>query len=109
VKAVTPPGVTVDIKDLHGGRPWKAKLQGPAYDAAREALEEAYGTTPVPMGGGGSIPIVIDFEEQLEAPALLLGFAQPDCNLHAPDEWLRLEDFDKGIRTLALLYGKLAG
>ncbi len=107
VAAVTPPGVTVEIKDLHGGRPWKAKLEGPAYDAAREALKEAYGTAPVPMGGGGSIPIVIDFEEQLEAPALLLGFAQPGCNLHAPNEWLRLVDIEKGIKTLALLYGKL--
>jgi acetylornithine deacetylase/succinyl-diaminopimelate desuccinylase-like protein len=61
------------------------------------------------MGGGGSIPIVVDFEEQLEAPALLLGFSLPGCNLHAPDEWLRIEDFEKGIRTLALLYGKLGG
>jgi acetylornithine deacetylase/succinyl-diaminopimelate desuccinylase-like protein len=59
------------------------------------------------MGGGGSIPIVIDFEEQLEAPALLLGFALPGCNLHAPDEWLRIEDFEKGIAALTLLYEKL--
>ena len=109
VAAVTPPGVTVDIKELHGGRPWKARLEGPVFDAAREALEEAFGTRPVAMGGGGSIPIVVDFEEQLGAPALLLGFSLPGCNLHAPDEWLRIEDFEKGIRALAILYGKLAG
>jgi acetylornithine deacetylase/succinyl-diaminopimelate desuccinylase-like protein len=109
VKAATPPGVTVEIKEVHGGRPWKAKLEGPFFDAARDALEEAYGTHPVAMGGGGSIPIVIDFEEQLGAPALLIGFSLPGCNLHAPDEWLRIEDFEKGIAALALLYGKLAG
>lgn len=109
IDSVTPPGVTVSIKEIHGGRPWKAKLQGPFFDAAREALEEAYGTHPVPMGGGGSIPIVVDFEEQLEAPALLIGFSLPGCNLHAPNEWLRIEDFEKGIAALALLYGKLAG
>jgi acetylornithine deacetylase/succinyl-diaminopimelate desuccinylase-like protein len=107
VRAVTPPGVTVELKELHGGRPWKAKLEGPAFDAAREALEEAFGRSPVPMGGGGSIPIVVDFEEQLEAPALLLGFSLPGCNLHAPDEWLPIDNFEKGIRALALLYGKL--
>jgi acetylornithine deacetylase/succinyl-diaminopimelate desuccinylase-like protein len=107
VRAVTPPGVTVELKELHGGRPWKAKLEGPAFDAAREALEEAFGRSPVPMGGGGSIPIVVDFEDQLEAPALLLGFSLPGCNLHAPDEWLPIDNFEKGIRALALLYGKL--
>ena len=51
--------------------------------------------------------IVIDFEEQLGAPALLIGFSLPGCNLHAPDEWLPVENFEKGIRALALLYGKL--
>jgi acetylornithine deacetylase/succinyl-diaminopimelate desuccinylase-like protein len=107
VRAVTPPGVTVEMREIYGGRPWKAKLEGPFFDAAREALEEAYSKRPVPMGGGGSIPIVVDFEEQLDAPALLLGFSQPGSNLHAPDEWFRLEDFEKGIKTLALLYGKL--
>jgi len=109
VRSVTPPGVTVEVVEIHGGRPWKAKLEGPFFDAAREALEEAYGVRPVGMGGGGSIPIVIDFEEQLQAPALLIGFALPGCNLHAPDEWLRIEDFEKGIASLALLYGKLGG
>jgi acetylornithine deacetylase/succinyl-diaminopimelate desuccinylase-like protein len=107
VRAVTPVGVTVEVKELHIGRPWKAKLEGPAFEAAAEALEEAFGTAPVPMGGGGSIPIVVDFEEQLRAPALLIGFSLPGCNLHAPDEWLPIENFEKGIRALALLYGKL--
>lgn len=107
VRAVTPLGVTVELREMHGGRPWKAELEGPAFDAAREALEEAFGKHPVAMGGGGSIPIVIDFEEQLGAPALLLGFSLPDSNLHAPDEWLPISNFEKGITALALLYGKL--
>jgi acetylornithine deacetylase/succinyl-diaminopimelate desuccinylase-like protein len=107
VQVVAPPGVTVEVLEIHGGRPWKSKLEGTAYDAAREALEAAFGTPPVSMGGGGSIPIVVDFEEQLEAPALLLGFSLPGCNLHAPDEWLPIDNFEKGIAALALLYAKL--
>jgi acetylornithine deacetylase/succinyl-diaminopimelate desuccinylase-like protein len=107
VAAVTPPGVKVTIKELHGGRPWRAKIEGPAFDAASESLEETFGKKPVLMGGGGSIPIVVDFEEQLGATALLVGFSLPGCNLHAPNEWLSLEYFDKGIETLARLYTKL--
>jgi len=57
---------------------------------------------------GGSIPIVVDFEEKLKASALLVGFALPGCNLHAPNEWFALDAFEKGIGALALLYAKLA-
>jgi acetylornithine deacetylase/succinyl-diaminopimelate desuccinylase-like protein len=107
VRRVAPPGVDVEIRELHGGRPWKASLGGPAFEAAADALEEAFGTRPVPMGGGGSIPIVVDFEEQLGATALLVGFSLPGCNMHAPDEWLSVENFEKGIGALARLYEKL--
>jgi acetylornithine deacetylase/succinyl-diaminopimelate desuccinylase-like protein len=108
VRAVAPEGVTVEIVELHGGRPWKASVEGPYFEAAAEALEEAFGTKPVPMGGGGSIPIVVEFEEKLGAPALLVGFSLPGCNLHAPNEWLSIENYEKGIGSLAILYEKLA-
>ncbi len=107
LESVRPAGVTLELRELHGGRPWKAAIGGAAYEAAADALEEAFGTRPVPMGGGGSIPIVVDFEETLDASALLVGFSQPGCNLHAPNEWLGIENFEKGIGALARLYEKL--
>lgn len=107
VRRVAPDGVTVEMKELHGGRPWRARLDGGLVDAAREALREAFGAEPVLQGEGGSIPIVVDFEEKLNAPALLVGFALPGCNLHAPDEWFPVENFEKGIGALARLYEKL--
>jgi acetylornithine deacetylase/succinyl-diaminopimelate desuccinylase-like protein len=107
VESEKPTGVTVEIRELHGGRPWKASLGGPAFEAAEDALETAFGTRPVPMGGGGSIPIVVDFEEELDASALLVGFSQPGCNLHAPNEWLGVDNFEKGIGALARLYYEL--
>ena len=48
-----------------------------------------------------------EFERVLGAPALLLGFAMPDANLHAPNEWLHQENIEKGIRALAYLYEEL--
>ena len=59
------------------------------------------------MGEGGSIPIVGEFERILDALAVLLGFALPGANMHAPDEWLAVENFEKGIGALADLYGRL--
>jgi len=108
VQRVTPPGVTVEVRELHGGRPWRARLEGTGFEAAAASLEEAFGKHPVLMGGGGSIPIVVEFEELLDTQALLVGFSLPGCNLHAPDEWLPIDNFEKGIGALALLYDKLA-
>ena len=108
VRRVAPPGVTVEVRELHGGRPWRARIEGKGFEAAGEALEEAFGRKPVLMGGGGSIPIVVDFEEKLRAKALLVGFSLPGCNLHAPNEWLPIDNFEKGIVALARLYEKLA-
>jgi acetylornithine deacetylase/succinyl-diaminopimelate desuccinylase-like protein len=107
LKKVAPAGVTVELVELHGGRPWKAKVEQRLLDAASSALEEAYGAPAVLQGEGGSIPIVVDFEEKLKAPALLVGFALPGCNLHAPDEWFSLDSFEKGIGALARLYARL--
>ncbi len=108
VQHVTPEGVTVQINELHGGRPWRASVEGRYFEAATQALEEAFGTAPVLMGSGGSIPIVVEFEERLSAPVMLVGFSLPGCNLHAPNEWLPVENFERGIGALALLYQKLA-
>lgn len=107
VARVTPRGVRVRIEEMHGGNPWRAKLDERLKTAATEALRFAYGVDPVLVGEGGSIPIVGEFERVLEAPALLLGFSHPGANLHAPDEWFPVESIDKGIRTLAHLLEKL--
>lgn len=106
---VAPPGVSVEVMELHGGRPWKAELEGRYFEAAQAALEKAFGTSPVLTGEGGSIPIVVDFQEILEAPVLLMGFAPPGANMHAPNEWIPLENFEKGVRAVARFYEELAG
>ena len=107
LEKVAPDTVRVQVVELHGGNPWRANPTGPLFDAASRALEEAFGTAPVLMGEGGSIPIVGDFERVLEAPALLVGYSLPGCNMHAPDEWLTVENFEKGIVSLTRLYEEL--
>ena len=107
VARVAPPGVTVTVNHLHGGRPWRADLAGPLYDAATRALEAAFGRTPVITGEGGSIPVVGDFERILGAPVLLVGFGLPGENAHAPDEWMSVENFEKGTRAVAALWDEM--
>jgi acetylornithine deacetylase/succinyl-diaminopimelate desuccinylase-like protein len=109
VERVKPKGVNVKVTLIHGGKPWRAELEGPLFDAARRALRAAFGKEPVITGEGGSIPIVGSFEQVLGAPVLLVGFGLPGENAHAPDEWMSEENFRLGMRAMATLwdeYGK---
>ncbi len=105
--SVCPTGIEIEMVELHGGYPWRADPSGPLFEAAGRALESAFGARPVLVGEGGSIPIVGDFEKILGAPALLVGFALPACNMHAPNEWFTIENYDRGIGALIRLYEEL--
>jgi acetylornithine deacetylase/succinyl-diaminopimelate desuccinylase-like protein len=108
VDRFTPPGVKVTVTYLHGGRPWKAELTGPLYDAARSALATAFDKEPVIVGEGGSIPVVGTFERVLDAPVLLVGFGLPGENAHAPNEWMSEENFRIGMRAMAVFWDEYA-
>lgn len=108
VHRVAPPGVTVTVTTLHHGRPWRATLEGPLFDAGRRALARAFGREPVLVGEGGSIPVVGDFQRVLGAPVLLMGFGLPGENAHAPDEWIAVENFEKGMLAVAGMWDELA-
>ncbi len=107
VQRVAPPGVTVRVTPLHGGRPWRASLEGPLFEAGRRALQRAFGKAPVLAGEGGSIPVVDDFRRILGSPVLLLGFGLPGENAHAPNEWMSDENFRTGMKAVAMLWEEL--
>jgi acetylornithine deacetylase/succinyl-diaminopimelate desuccinylase-like protein len=107
VQRVAPRGVTATVKALHGGRAWRADLEGPLFDAARRALAAAFGREPVITGEGGSIPVVGDFERILAVPVLLIGFGLPGENAHAPNEWFSDDNFVKGMKAIAALWDEL--
>jgi acetylornithine deacetylase/succinyl-diaminopimelate desuccinylase-like protein len=108
VRKITPKKVKVKIKGLHHGRPVVTPRDSKWVKAAFEALKKGFGREPVFIREGGSIPIVITFEELLDAPTVLLGFGLPDENAHSPDENLDLGNFRNGIITSSIFYDELA-
>ena len=68
-----------------------------------------YGTTPVYIREGGSIPVTAAFDKVLGLPVVLLGFSQPSSNAHAPNEWLLHENFEHGTRVIVRLWDELGG
>ena len=107
VRRMAPPEVTVTVTPLSSGRPWRARLEGVLFEAGRRALKRAFGKEPVLAGEGGSIPVVGDFQRILGAPVLLMGFGLPGENAHAPDEWMAVENYEKGMIAAAALWDEL--
>jgi acetylornithine deacetylase/succinyl-diaminopimelate desuccinylase-like protein len=48
-----------------------------------------------------------DFARVLGAPVLLMGFGLPGENAHAPNEWMSMENFERGMRAAAALLDEL--
>jgi acetylornithine deacetylase/succinyl-diaminopimelate desuccinylase-like protein len=109
LEALCPPACSVQVREHHSGQPVLLPLDNPLVEAARRATARGFGTEPVPIREGGSIPIVQTFHEVLGVPVVLLGFGRPDDRAHGPDEKLNLADFFKGVATSAWLWEELGG
>lgn len=97
---IAPKSVSVKVKPHHGGEPYVAPTDSPAYLAASQAMESTFGKKPVPIRSGGSIPIVALFEEELDVKSILMGFGLDSDAIHSPNEHYGIFNFLKGIETI---------
>ncbi|MCC6384670.1 MAG: dipeptidase [Bacteroidia bacterium] len=106
--SIAPKSVKVRITPHHGGEPVVTPTDSPAYRAAAAAMEETFGKKPIPTRGGGSIPIVAMFEQELGLKSVLMGFGLDSDLIHSPNEHFGLFNFFKGIETIPLFYRNYA-
>jgi acetylornithine deacetylase/succinyl-diaminopimelate desuccinylase-like protein len=98
--SIAPAGVTVKAMEHHGGEPYMTPIDSIEYKAASKAVETCFGKEPIPVRGGGSIPICALFEKELGLKIVFLGFGLDSDNLHSPNEKYNLENYYKGIETI---------
>jgi len=103
-----PPGIRLEIRRGHSGAPYFTDPKSPDGDAVAAALREAFGSDPVFLREGGSIPILQEFQKTLGVSSLLLGLADPDAKAHSPNENFPLKNLEVGIRLNQLLLEALA-
>ena len=103
-KAIAPKSVKVKANFLHGGMPYVAPTDMPAYKAAEKAILDTFGKRPLPFYSGGSIPIISAFEQTLGIKSLLIGFGLAEDAIHSPNESYGLDQFRKGVETIPLFY-----
>lgn len=99
-KSIAPASVEVKAELHHGGEPYLTPIDSKGYKAASRALETTFGKTPIPVRGGGSIPICSILEKELGVKIVFMGFGLDNDNLHSPNEKYNIENYYKGIETI---------
>lgn len=108
LRGLCPPGIKLELIPFHGAPGVVVPLDSPYMAAAAKAIEHGFGTRPVFIREGGSIPVVSTFRQKLGADTLLLGWGQNDDNTHSPNEKFCLADFHRGIKASAYLWQELS-
>jgi len=108
VMSIAPQGVDVSVTKINDGMWSLTPIDHPATKAAAACLVDVFGEQPYYLREGGSIPAGATFTRELGLPVVLLGFTQPDDQAHAPNESMRLDNLEGGIRTIVRYWQKLA-
>jgi acetylornithine deacetylase/succinyl-diaminopimelate desuccinylase-like protein len=110
VAAVAPPGITATVEQQPGAVPaYAIAADHSAIRAALGALHTVYSDRePLLVRIGGTLPAAVLFERVLGLKTLLFSFSTSDENLHAPNEFFRLERLDEGVAAWTELWRLLA-
>jgi acetylornithine deacetylase/succinyl-diaminopimelate desuccinylase-like protein len=104
-----PFGARVTVQDGDLGKAFQAPADSSAMRAARAAFADAWGTEPVDIGIGGSIPFIADLLEVYpDAAILVTGVEDPDSRAHGANESVHLGELEKVVLAEALLLTRLA-
>ncbi|WP_233554382.1 dipeptidase [Deinococcus cavernae] len=97
LRRATPPGVRLEFAPgEHAARAYQLPEGHPARRATLQVLQDVYGQVPLEVGMGGSIPILETFQEVLGVDTVLFSFAVGDENIHAPNEFFRVNRLYEG-------------
>ena len=110
LQSAFPSAVRVEVKTKGGGDPYvilppgkpgatakAGSLMAKAFPLAENCIEQSFGTRPLYLREGGSIPIIRDLKEVVGLDSLMLGLFTNEDNLHAPDESFNLEIMNHAI------------
>lgn len=105
-----PWGAQVSVERTKAAPGFRCATTGPGYEAAREALEQAYGTAPGEAGCGGSIPLLRTLQDAVpEAEFVVWGPEDvAGARIHASDESVDPSEIEAMIRAQVHLVQNLA-
>ncbi len=108
VEANLPKGVTAEVTRLQGSAdPFLMPTGHNASKVAGNVLRDVYDREPYETRLGGSIPVMTVFLKELGVHGVMFGFSIGDENLHAPNEFFRLINFERGQKAYCRLLEEL--
>jgi acetylornithine deacetylase/succinyl-diaminopimelate desuccinylase-like protein len=108
LEAHAPKEVRWSLITMHGGPASISDRNSIYIKALSRALETVWHKQPVFKREGGSVPVVMDFQQILGVETVNTGFSMPDDNMHSPNEKLHLPTWYRGIDTFIHFYFNLA-
>jgi acetylornithine deacetylase/succinyl-diaminopimelate desuccinylase-like protein len=109
VERHTPIGCTVEVHGMEeGAKPYVVDRSNPVYLAVDAALTELYGTPPIPLRAGGTIPATAVFLDELGIHTVGYAWSGSGSRAHAPNERYSVANYLRGRRGYALLLDILA-
>jgi len=91
----------------HGALPYRIPADHPALLAACATLEEVYGTRPLIVRMGGTVPVCELFRRHMGIDTVFFSFSTADEDFHAPNEYFRIHRLDEGLEAWARLWERL--
>jgi acetylornithine deacetylase/succinyl-diaminopimelate desuccinylase-like protein len=108
VARLATPGTRAEVTELNTALPVRIDVGHPGIEPARRAFAAAYGSPPVFVREGASIPVTVDFQQALGTDLLVTGFGLPDDGLHSPNERMSLDQYHRGTEMVVHLMHELA-
>jgi acetylornithine deacetylase/succinyl-diaminopimelate desuccinylase-like protein len=110
VKKCAPPGVRVKVTAFPGNsRPYVIPQDHPVIPVMSKVLKGLYGREPVTVRLGGTLPVARTFLDILGTYLVFFATSSPDENVHGPNEFFRLEEFERLVDGLPVLFKELSG
>jgi acetylornithine deacetylase/succinyl-diaminopimelate desuccinylase-like protein len=107
--AAAPWDVRVQVTVEAAGAPFRAAVDGPAFEAMADAMEEAFGVPMTTLGQGGSIPLCNVFAETYpDAEIILIGVEEPLALIHSPNESVDPHEIARMALSVALFLQKFS-
>ncbi|KAK9450922.1 uncharacterized protein V1518DRAFT_412081 [Limtongia smithiae] len=91
----------MEIKLLHDGMWWLSSPTHWNFEAAKKATKAVWNVEPDLTREGGSIPVTLTFEEELQKNVLLLPMGRGDDGAHSINEKLDMSNYINGVKTLS--------
>jgi acetylornithine deacetylase/succinyl-diaminopimelate desuccinylase-like protein len=97
-----PPGTRLSISAMdHGAGASHIEPDHFALEAADRALRAVYGSQPLRVRMGGTVPIGELFERHMGLSTVFFSFSTADEDFHAPNEFFRVHRLHEGLEAWA--------